>query len=168
MMTFNNLLLIQKVYSLIFTICEMGFKTLFLQFFKVQRPPKTSTSKRISSEISNRSDNWWENVREKDRPLAQKIVNGCDWSWTESIKKIPKEWVQQYQLFILCKIVAKDTKLQEGRNRPFLSPSPEVGEVWREHLQRPVSYWTMCQALLSDNGRPIEGLLMIDRTPESP
>jgi hypothetical protein len=129
-------------------------------------PPKKS-NKRKTSEISNRSDNWWENVREKDRPLAQKIVNECDWSWTESIKKIPKERVQQYQLFILCKIVANDIKLQEGNKRLFLSPSPEVDEVWHEHLKRPVSYGTMCQKLLSHNDKPATGLLLIDHTPES-
>jgi hypothetical protein len=129
-------------------------------------PPKKG-NKRKASEISNRSDNWWENVREKDRPLAHKIVNECDWSWTESIKKIPKEWVQQYQLFILCKIVANDIKLQEGNKRLFLSPSPEVDEVWHEHLKRPISYGTMCQTLLSDSGKPTTGLLLIDHTPES-
>jgi ubiquitin len=46
-----------------------------------------------------------------------------------------------------------------------LSPSPEVDEVWHEHLKRPVSYGTMCQTLLY-NGNPT-GLLMIDHTPES-
>jgi hypothetical protein len=129
-------------------------------------PPKKS-NKRQASDMSSRCDIWWENVREKDRPLAHKIVNECDWSWTESIKKIPKEWVQQYQLFTLCKIVAKDTRLQEGCNRLFLSPSPEVDEVWHEHLKRPVSYGMMCQTLLSDNCKPGTELLMIDHTPES-
>jgi hypothetical protein len=158
MMMYNIFILFQKVYSLLFTIWEMGVKTLFPLFIKVQMQPETSTSKRNSSEVSNRY--WWENVREKDRPLAHKIVNECDWSWTESIKKLPKEWVQQYQLFILCKIVAKDKRL-------FLSPSPEVDEVWHEHLKRPVSYGTMCQTLLSDNGKPTTELFMIDHTPES-
>jgi hypothetical protein len=94
-------------------------------------PPKKS-NKRKANEISNRSENWWENVREKDRSLAHKIVNECDWSWTESIKKIPKEWVQHYQLLMLCKVVANDIKLQEGNKRLFLSPSPEVDEVWHD------------------------------------
>jgi large subunit ribosomal protein L40e len=42
-----------------------------------------------------------------------------------------------------------------------------VDEVWHQHLKRPVSYGMMCQKLLSDNGIPIEGLLLIDHTPES-
>jgi hypothetical protein len=75
---------------------------------------------------------------------------------------IRKEWIQEYQLFILCKIVASDIQLKEGSNKFSLSPPVEVETVWHEHLKRPLHYYKMCRLLLP-NQSPENSL--IDHNP---
>jgi hypothetical protein len=74
----------------------------------------TKTNKRKADEISTDSKDWCELVRVKDRQRASRIVHECDWSWAEKELKFPSELVQQYQLFILCRIAARDIQLKEG------------------------------------------------------
>jgi hypothetical protein len=104
------------------------------------------TNKRKADELSD--ENWWELLSPKDRQLAIRIAHQCDWSWAESEPMIRKEWIQEYQLFILCKIVASDIQLKEGSNKFSLSPPVEVETVWHEHLKRPLHYYKMCRLLL--------------------
>jgi hypothetical protein len=92
--------------------------------------------------------NWYEHVPGENGQLARKIVRECDWSWTNSLSELLKQFVPQYQLFILCKIVADDYSLKPGNDRFLLSPSTEVDLVWHEHMLRPQSYFTMCRHLL--------------------
>jgi hypothetical protein len=126
--------------------------------------PKISTSLEVPMERPMR---WWENVREKDRQLADKIVFECDWSWTESIPTLQVQQVHQYQLFILCKIVANDIQMKDGATRLILSPSEKVDEVWHEHLKRPVSYFQMCKLLLWKNETSDYASCLVDHTPNS-
>jgi hypothetical protein len=110
---------------------------------------------------------WWENVREKDRQLADKIVFECDWSWIESIPTLQVQQIHQYQLFILCKIVANDIQMKAGATRLILSPSAQVDEVWHEHMRRPVLYFQMCKLLIWKNETSDFTSCLIDHTPNS-
>jgi hypothetical protein len=75
----------------------------FTQFLLVDMLENNS-KKRKAEEISLEPDNWWEMVLAKDRPLALKIVQECDWNWVESTDAFPSEWVQQYQCLFYARL----------------------------------------------------------------
>eukprot|EP01040_Poterioochromonas_malhamensis_P016344 gene16344-18530_t len=89
-------------------------------------------------------------VDKKYQPLVDVLVNDCDWSWTktailENGLPLARPDITNYQVFILCKLVAGDLKVGLETKRLRLSPTEQIDEVWHQHLLRPVSYYEMCR-----------------------
>eukprot|EP01040_Poterioochromonas_malhamensis_P008357 gene8357-9041_t len=111
---------------------------------------------------------WVEQVDKKYKLLVDVLINDCDWSWTKTARLPNKpskheHWmtlntqraptplsashIADYQVFILCKVVAGDLKVDSETKRLRLSPTEQIDEVWHQHLFRPVSYYEMCRKL---------------------
>eukprot|EP01040_Poterioochromonas_malhamensis_P008358 gene8358-9042_t len=91
-------------------------------------------------------------VDKKYQPLVDVLLNDCDWSWTktailENGLPLARPDITNYQVFILCKVVAGDLKVDAETNKLRLSPTEQIDEVWHQHLLRPVSYYEMCRKL---------------------
>jgi len=130
---------------------------------------------------------WTERVEQKYEPLVDTLVNNCDWSWTNTARLINgrpvlASHIADYQVFILCKVITEDLKVDVETKRLRLSPTEQIDEVWHQHLLRPVSYYEMCRKLYEAKrkldvvegkggilvDRMIDGLdCIIDHTPES-
>jgi hypothetical protein len=120
--------------------------------------------------MSDEKGSWVEHVRTEHLSLAEQIVN-CDWSWFDSLERkgIKRKFLEEYQLFILCKMVANDTHCSSSSEKFTLSPSPEVENIWREHILRPTIYHSFCVTLLKSRfGTTEEGLqeCIIDYSPD--
>eukprot|EP01039_Chlorochromonas_danica_P014650 gene14650-17133_t len=89
------------------------------------------------------SSSWFDMVvNHRHRVLARRIVEGVDWSWTLSTPQ-HAEYLQLYQLFLLCKFVAEDFKPSPSTNRLQLSPSPMIDRLWHAHMLHPGKYLEM-------------------------
>jgi hypothetical protein len=101
--------------------------------------------------------NWHEHVRPVFQRLIIKLINEVDWSWTKTAwnsgEEIPAKKLQEYQLFILSKIITNDiekSKDNKGIYHFLLLPTNEIEEIWKMHSLRPLSYSNMCQIMLQD------------------
>eukprot|EP01040_Poterioochromonas_malhamensis_P008356 gene8356-9040_t len=93
---------------------------------------------------------WTERVDKKYKPLVDALVNNCDWSWTSTAmlingQPLTASHIADYQVFILCKLITGDLKVDSETKRLRLSPTEQIDEVWHQHLLRPVSYYEMCR-----------------------
>jgi hypothetical protein len=127
-------------------------------------------SSRSGSKMSEEKGSWVEHVRTEHLSLAEKIVT-CDWSWFDSLERkgIKRKFLEEYQLFILCKLVANDIHCSSSSGKFTLSPSQEVENIWREHILRPTIYHSFCVTLLKSRfGTTEEGLqeCIINYSPE--
>eukprot|EP01031_Cornospumella_fuschlensis_P036042 gene36042-43710_t len=60
---------------------------------------------------------------------------------------ISAQQLQDYQLFLLCKVAANDVQLKPGVCRLLLSPTAEEDRLWHQHMLRPQLYFEMCKVL---------------------
>eukprot|EP01031_Cornospumella_fuschlensis_P032225 gene32225-38976_t len=89
----------------------------------------------------------WEKVNDKYVGLAKRLEEECNWDWAVQDESISAQLLQDYQLFLLCKVAANDVQLKVGACRLLLSPTAEEDRVWHEHMLRPQLYFEMCKVL---------------------
>ena len=116
-------------------------------------------------------------VDTKYKTLANTLLHDCDWSWTQTARLVNGDpltgaHIADYQVFILCKVIAGDLKVDAETKRLRLSPTRQIDEVWHQHLLRPVSYYEMCRKLhQTKEEAPSVGLnpldCLIDHSPDS-
>lgn len=89
--------------------------------------------------------------------IATILFRECDWSWIQQTRPRPfsidvlnptiRGQLRDYQMFLLCKIVAHDVQRQPGNTHFVLSATKEIDAMWRRHLLHPASYAATCHAL---------------------
>lgn len=90
------------------------------------------------------SSDWFDLFpNRRHRELARRIAETVDWSWTLNTPQNAAEYLQLYQLFLLCKLVAKDFQPSPETNRLRLSPSPGIDRLWHAHMLHPGKYLEM-------------------------
>lgn len=99
----------------------------------------------IQKALSRSSSSGWLDlvVNHRHRVLARRIVEGLDWSWALNTPQNAAEYLDLYQLFLLCKFVAEDFKPSPSTNRLQLSPSPMIDRLWHAHMLHPGKYLEM-------------------------
>jgi hypothetical protein len=75
---------------------------------------------------------------------AEMIAENISWNWIPAPKL---EFLLDYQVFLLCKIVANDLNYRDGNTRLMLSPTVEVDSIWHTHMLNPRAYQQMCTVL---------------------
>ncbi len=64
---------------------------------------------------------WIDRVSKPARKvIAKRIAQDCDWSWIEETN-FTKQQVEEYQIFLLCKVIAEDVVRDPGNQRFMLS-----------------------------------------------
>ena len=101
----------------------------------------------MTTNSAHKMTHLWEKVNDKYIGLAKRLEEECNWDWAVQDESISAQQLQDYQLFLLCKVAANDVQLKPGACRLLLSPTAEEDRVWHEHMLRPQLYFEMCKVL---------------------
>ncbi len=131
----------------------------------------------MSISTASLAQSWPSLVDDKYRPLA-KLIAEHDWHWL-SAKTLQQDnfTFVDYQMFMLCKVVFNDWKLnaQAGNDQDHpirfkISPIATVDQVWHEHMLNPMNYVAFCSKVLkawlsTEEIKAAGEMLLIDHSP---